>query len=170
MIRTLNHGFTSAGSCAPGLPPATALSAQAQEYYERSVATFETILEKIELDLPLKIEIVVRKADALRKLRQFEQALDALEEILRANPNSVMLNVQVSAAMAYQNWAGMPKKEALYERALLGARKDEKSKKNIIWGWRKIGDTTSRYPKFKDVFHEARYNQALCRLKFAESK
>jgi len=64
----------------------------------------------------------------------------------------------------------MPKKEVLYGRALLGARKNEETNKNVIWGWRKIGDTTSRYPKFKDVFHEARYNQAVCRLKYAQAK
>ncbi len=144
------------------------LTTTANRYYEEAAKAFGNIVNLPGVTPELKTQVRIRQAQIKSRQHQYKTALDLYEELLLESP--VMLNVQVSAAQAYQDWAGMPDKETLYERALLGARPNPETKKNVIWGWRKIGDTTSRYPKFKDVFHEARYNQAVCRFKFAETK
>ncbi len=144
------------------------LTSTANRYYEEAAKAFGKIVDLPGVTPQLKTQVQIRQAQIKVRQRQFDKALEVYEALLTESP--VMLNVQVDAAKAYQLWAGMPNSEKLYERALLGARPDPATKKNVIWGWRKIGDTTSRYPKFKEVFHEARYNQAICRLEFASSK
>jgi len=57
-------------------------------------------------------------------------------------------------------------------RAILGARPDKaKNNKNTIWGWGEIARMTaptgSGSNQYKDQFHEARYNLALCRYNYA---
>ena len=42
-------------------------------------------------------------------------------------------------------------------------------KNKEIWGWGKIAARVSRSPKHVNVFHEARYNLALCRFQWALS-
>ena len=77
-----------------------------------------------------------------------------------------MLDAQVEAALAYEQWAATapPKFAAkVYEAAFTGARPDAKGK-NVIWGWGKISQETSRNPKFRDRFFNARYHVALCRF------
>ncbi|HJN07174.1 MAG TPA: hypothetical protein QF564_00665 [Pirellulaceae bacterium] len=151
-----------------GFDTQQALSQTANRYYGEAAKAFANIVNLPGVTPELKVQVRIRQAQIKGRQRQFKAAIDLYEELLIESP--VMLNVQVNAAKAYQDWAAMPNKATLYERALLGARKSEETNKNVIWGWRKIGDTTSRYPKFKDVFHEARYNQAVCRLNFATSK
>jgi hypothetical protein len=78
-----------------------------------------------------------------------------------------MLNIQVEAAKLHQEWAALVKdddKAALYLRAMAGAEKDPSTGKNTIWGWGRLFQVASKYPNFRDVFHEARYNIALCRF------
>src|SRR5690606_3036949 len=55
-----------------------------------------------------------------------------------------------------------------YNSAIVGARPDkDKQNKNTIWGWAQIAAITSRdWPKYRDAFHEARYNMALCRYQW----
>ena len=36
-----------------------------------------------------------------------------------------------------------------------------------FWGWGKVANRVARSPKHADVFHEARYNLAVCRMEFA---
>lgn len=152
-----------------GFDTQEALSATANRYYGEAAKAFANIVNLPGVSPELKIQVRIRQAQLKSRQRQYKAALDLYEELLKES--QVMLNVQVDAALAYQHWAGLPGKEELYERALLGARPDETSKKNVIWGWRKIGDITSRHlDKFKDVFHESRFNQAVCRLKYAETK
>lgn len=152
-----------------GFDTQEALSATANRYYEEAAKAFGNIVNLPGVTPELKVQVQIRQAQLKSRQRQYKAALDLYEKLLIASP--VMLNVQVDAAMAYQQWAGLPNREDFYESALLGARPDEKTKKNVIWGWRKIGDITSRHlDKFSDVFHESRLNQAVCRLKFAAAK
>jgi hypothetical protein len=47
---------------------------------------------------------------------------------------------------------------------MAGSEKDPATGKNIIWGWGRLFQVAAKYPNFRDVFHEARYNLALCRF------
>ena len=77
-----------------------------------------------------------------------------------------MLDAQVEAALAYEQWAATAPptvQSRVYQAALAGARPDA-NKKNVIWGWGKISQETSRNPRFKERFFDARYHVALCRF------
>ena len=52
-------------------------------------------------------------------------------------------------------------------KAIVGTRQDEKTKRNVFWGWGEIASKTANNPQFKEQFHEARYNLALCRYNYA---
>jgi hypothetical protein len=64
-------------------------------------------------------------------------------------------------------------------RAIVGGRPDKnnpdpkKKNKNVIWGWGEIARLTAPTAasgQFKDQFHEARFNLALCRFNYAVSQ
>jgi len=142
--------------------------AQAQTYYERSAATFQKILEKFPLDDPLKTQIRLRRAAALRGMQDFETAAKTLEQILLEKP--LLLSVQVEAARTYQQWAATPGQADRYEQAILGAAPHPATQRNTVWGWAKIAQTTASYAQFKETFQEARYNLAVCRYNRAQSQ
>jgi tetratricopeptide (TPR) repeat protein len=145
------------------------LTAEAKKYYEEALATYGTILEKVKFDDPkLKTQILLRQGNAYRHLFQFPKARDIYRDVLKTS-NS-MLNIQVEAAKLYQEWAALAKdedKSQLYLQAMAGSEKDPTTGKNIIWGWGRLFQTAAKYPNFRDVFHEARYNLALCRFNMA---
>jgi tetratricopeptide (TPR) repeat protein len=142
------------------------LTAEAKKYYEEALATYQTILDKVKFDDPkLKTQILLRQANAYRHLFQFSKARDIYRDVLKAS--NTMLNIQVESAKLYQEWAALAKdedKSQLYLRAMAGSEKDATTGKNIIWGWGRLFQTAAKYPNFRDVFHEARYNLALCRF------
>jgi len=103
-----------------------------------------------------------------RHLFQFTKAKDIYIEVLKAA--NTMLNIQVEAAKLYQDWAMLAKdddKKALYLQAMGGSREKDASGKGILWGWGRLFQTAAKYPQFRDVFHEARLNLALCRFNLA---
>jgi hypothetical protein len=86
-----------------------------------------------------------------------------------------MVDAQVEAAYTYQAMGdrGKPK---YYEKAIQGG-KNVKTKDGsvfpLVWGWGKIARLISpmgRGPLYEPIFHEARYNLALCRYKLALSQ
>ncbi len=100
---------------------------------------------------------------AQRMLGNYKESIDTLAGLLKQKP--MMLDAQIEAARAYQQWAAIvPPKFAdkAYQAALNGARPDA-NQANIIWGWGKISQLTSRDPKHRATFFEARYHVALCR-------
>lgn len=103
-------------------------------------------------------------ARSLRLQGEYKRSIDTLASILSESPN--MLDAQIEAARAYEQWAAdiNPKyRSQAYQAALVGARPDS-SGKNVIWGWGKISQMTSRAPKYRERFFEARYHVALCRF------
>ena len=96
----------------------------------------------------------------------YSSALQVFEALLKEKPT--MLDAQTEAALTYEQWARAPKVPPnivakIYQAALSGARPDA-NEKNVIWGWGKISQETSRNPKFQDRFFNARYHVALCRF------
>jgi hypothetical protein len=146
------------------------LTAEAVKYYQLATETYESILENATIDEERqRIQVRLRLANAKRRLNRFTDARDIYTAILKDNP--VMVNVQTEAAKMYQDWAAIPPdREALYLRAIQGAEVDSATQKPVIWGWQGIATRTANLPQFRNVFHEARYNLALCMYGYAMAK
>ncbi len=153
---------------------------KAKAFYRKSIAAYDRILKRAETDKKISDAMITqvkwRSAASMRRLGQFKEATEIFAEILAEKPS--MLSVQIEAARTFQAWGDVsmasPQKDArLYTRALVGDKPD-KNKKNIIWGWLKLGTITysqfSRDPtkkaKYEPIFFEARYNIAICHLRF----
>ncbi len=110
--------------------------------------------------------VQIRLARCLRQLGKFGEALDVLVELLTEQNN--LLDAQREAAQTYQAWAA--EKPDYYLMAIRGGQKIEGtdgSEKYLVWGWGGIARKVQFNASYRDIFHEARYNLALCRAKYA---
>ena len=149
------------------------LTAEAKQYYGKSIATYETIVAMAKSNPKflgadpaqaqrVALSLKLRLAKAKREIKDYEGSLSLFREILVTKGS--MLDVQIEAARTYQQ-------QKQYLKAISGGFLDEKTKRNTIWGWNQLGKITGRYlPKFQDQFHEARYNMAVCRYSYALQK
>ena len=161
------------------------LTAEAKQYYDKSIKSYEAIVSRGKADPKflnpdpaqsqrIALSLQLRLAKAKRQLRDYQGALDLLHEILVSK--STMLDVQIEAARTYQLWGddtqlASSKREQQYLNAIAGGFPNTKTKRNTVWGWSQLGKVTGRYlPKFQSQFHEARYNMAVCRYKYALRK
>jgi hypothetical protein len=142
-----------------------------QGYYDQAAKTYQKILDMGQKDPkflpgPMKTQILLQLAKTKRSQGDYVSAMNSFESILKAQP--MMLPVQIEAARTYQDWGGFKGSEENYVRAINGARPDKaKQGKYTIWGWGEIARMTAGKDQFKDQFHEARYNLALCRYNYA---
>ena len=152
------------------------LSADASKYFAKAAETYRKILEKGKTDTkflsgPMTTQIRMQLAKTERSTGRYKEAMDIFEMILKESPT--ILPVQIEAARTYQDWGGFKGLEENYMRAIMGGRPDKdnlnpaKTGRNIIWGWGEIAAKTAGNATFKDQFHEARYNLALCRYNYA---
>lgn len=147
------------------------LSDQAKNYYDKAVATYETMLARGKSEdsfLPspqYATGLEIRISRCRRSLGQYKQALDMLGEILKVN--NKILEAQLEAAHTYQSWAAAEKKLSYYNNAIEGGRKDKTTKVPLFWGWGKLGQMVQRDPKYDSLFHETRYNLADCHFRMA---
>lgn len=137
------------------------LNPNALKYYERSVVAFQNLLNDPAVPPATATQIRVRMASVMGKMRQFDQAMAALEQVLAANANAV--NVQVEAARLLQRWARQDPTK--YQQAIAGI--DSPSN---VWGWAKIAAGTQTHREFRDLFYEARYEIAHCQFESANSQ
>jgi len=145
---------------------------QAAEYYTKALATYVQLIKRCESepgfgpeDAPLFLR--VRLASALRGLRLFEKAMEAVLVVIDKQGKENRLDAQLEAAQIYQEWAEQPGKEQYYEYAIRGGH--EKNGRYLIWGWGGIARRVANdYQRFEDVFHQSRYNLAYCRFKLAQ--
>ena len=138
---------------------------EAEKQYRQAVAAFQEILHRAateaefspaaEVTIALRIEL----ARCLRRLSDNPQALSQLLAVLKDHP--LMVDAQVEAAYTYQSW-GDEKPEYL-EMAIQGGKRYQE-----VWGWGELARRVQSEARFRDVFHEARYNLALCRLRQAQ--
>ena len=153
------------------------LSPEAKNYYDKAVAVYGKIVERSNEDEKFapSVEAIdaieIRMAICLRELGQYKDALKHLYNVLQYR-NS-MVDAQIEAAYTYQAWAGTKGYAKLYSNAILGGvprtRKSDGAKINVIWGWAKLSKRFARNSKYRDLFHETRYNMSLCRYKYALS-
>jgi hypothetical protein len=142
-----------------------ALSANAEKGYRRAIAAFRDVLHRAASDstfAPADESLIALRIDMARCLRrtsEFAQALIQVQEVLRAHP--LMVDAQVEAAYIYQSW-GEERPDYL-EMAIQGDRQHQE-----VWGWGELARRVESESRFRNVFHEARYNLALCRLRQAQ--
>jgi hypothetical protein len=164
----LNWVAETFSSLASGFDMGQQLTAEAKQYYEEAAATYDVILEKVKFDDPnLRTQVRLRQATTNLRLLKFTAARDIFKELLLEKES--MLNVQVEAAKMYQQWAAFPGSEKLYMKAMAGSEAHPKTGKNIIWGWGRLFQVTAKYEEFRNIFHEARYNLAVCRYEYGKT-
>jgi len=167
-LSVLNWVAATFYSLGKGFDTGTQLPAEAKVYYQEAADTYEEILKKVKFDKPdMQTQIRLRLARTKLKLGKFVDARNFYVQIL--TEKNMTLDVQVEAALLYQEWAAFPGKEALYLKALAGAEPNPQTGKNIIWGWGRLFQITAKYPEYRNVFHEARYNLAVCRLNMSSA-
>lgn len=147
------------------------LPAEAADYYKKAADTYRIIIQACRADAnygpqPTSIySAQIRLARCLRQMRKYGQDMDVLLEILKVQNN--VIEAQREAALTYQKWA--EDNPEFYISAIRGGRKDE-SGGYVVWGWSRIARRVQGKPNLENLFHEARYNLALCRFKYAMSK
>jgi tetratricopeptide (TPR) repeat protein len=142
---------------------------EARRYYEKALAECEQVLNTpAENDSApqekLILGLMLRKADCLRNLHRYKEAIQQFAAVLAKKPN--LLEAQVAAAYTYQE-RGELEAARWYPYAWQGGSKDKGTGKNLIWGWARLAQVVASSEQYRNVFHEARYNQALCRYKYA---
>ncbi len=143
-------------------------SPEAEANNRRAIKIYEQLLARAKsepgfLSAEKLIPVRYRLAMQDRALGDFDQATARLAEILKENPT--LLSVQIEAARTYQ-MRGAVEQPEYYIAAIQGGKGDTAS----IWGWGKLANRTAQDAKFRETFHDARYNIALCRKLHAESR
>ena len=148
---SLGAGFDGGGSV---------LDANAAVYYQKSIDAFNNLLGQINLQPALQMQVRARMAEVKAKIRDYQGAMDDLQQLLKRNPAAV--NLQVEAAKVLQRWGSVD--SAKYSEAIRGVRSSEKGG---AWGWGKIANATMPHAQFRDIFYEARYEIAACQFALA---
>ncbi len=150
--------------------PGSKTPEKAKNYYAKAVTAYDTILKlikdkKIEAPKGAVDAINIRKAKCLRRLGRYMDALKIIKAILRER--NVVLDAQLEGCYAYQDW-GREDSRA-YRKAILGSYDKKKGKPTVcvVWGWGKLAKRVIRSKPHQVLFHEARYNLALCRFQWA---
>jgi tetratricopeptide (TPR) repeat protein len=155
-------------------PPAEALN-----YYQKAAEAYKKLVEACRADAKFVPQpgaltaVQLRLARCLRRLGKCEEAMAVLVETLKDRER--LLDAQREAAFTYQAWG--EEKPGYFILAVNGGhnvKKPDGSVSHLVWGWgaiaRRVQQNTKQDEKLSDVFHEARYNLALCQLGYAESK
>ncbi len=161
----------------------------AARYYQQAEAAYQTLLKKADQDpkfAPSPIAILATKkrlADCLQAQQKYAEAFQQYTSILQSKPN--MLELQLAAATALQQWGTEAKDVQRLEKSIRGAE-PQANRKNLVWGWlrlaaiadqakrkaeRKAGgkpDQSGKVAKYQNLFFEARYHAAQAR--FAAAK
>lgn len=147
-------------------PGGKKLPEEAKNYYQKAAQAYRNILtlcaeKKIEFQPGATTSIQIRLARCLRRLADYPEAIRLLKELLEKK--ATIVDAQVEAAYTYQAWG--ESRPAAYQLAIKGSTKYKE-----IWGWGTLARRVYGNKKYLPVFHEARYNLALCRFKLAQSK
>lgn len=146
------------------------LGETARRYFERAAEYYRKILRDpvVAADQQFATQVHVRLATTHRRLGEYQQAMDALIEILSQRER--ILNIQIEAAYTLQEWGlnGQPEKLLL---AMQGANPSRQGQ-SVVWGWGRIATVTGRMlsqnPQYQNSYHEARYNLAYSRYSYGK--
>lgn len=146
---------------------------EANQYFTEAFKTYVAILKRLKEDesfAPPRTDeaIKVRLAICLREMGKFENAMKIIVPMLKEKENR--LDIQQEAARVYQAWG--KEKPAYYEYAIKGGNPE--GGRYIIWGWGGIAKRVMAFmgtnKKYDEMFFEARFNLADCRLSLADSQ
>ena len=148
--------------------PGEKASAESVPYYQKAITAYEGILTKAQADptfLPADKLLGVRQLLAVdyRNVGDYAKSISNFADVLAQKPQ--FLTTQIEAARTYQ-LRGANENADWYASAIDGGTGPSKS----IWGWGKIANVTFREAKYRDIFHDARYNIALCHQKYGDSR
>lgn len=137
---------------------------QAAELLTTAVATFDRLSDE-KKNSPI---VAYQIGRAKRLLGEYGDAINTFLSLLKTK--ETMIDAQVEAALAYEQWAQSlpPKFAAKSFGKAIGGAKPQKGK-NVIWGWGKISQLTSRNAENRATFFDARYHLALCRYQWGKS-
>lgn len=166
-IAVLDSAASSVYSLAAGLAKVPGLSGQAEELMKIADQVYERIAARSPEELAaanrkpedVQMRIALAKAGA----GKYEDAHRIFTQTLTKLPMNVTF--QLAAAKNLQDWAA-EKDTALLQKAWAGAEPTSAGG-NAIWGWNKIAQLTAarvKEPTFRDVYFDARYNLAKCRM------
>ena len=151
------------------------LTPEAKSYFEKAAATLQKILDRGKaepgfLSPGMQTQVRMQLAQAKKGMGDYIAARDIYVAILKAQP--MLLPVQMEAARLYQDWGSAAKNQhENYHRAIVGSQPDPaKNNKNTIWGWGEIARLAAGDAKYREQFHESRYNLALSRYHYAMAK
>ena len=144
-------------------PGGTTLPPEAKKYYQKAADTYKQILATCKADPKFApagatTGLEIRLAKCQRRMGNYKESLALLVGILKKR--TMMIDAQVEAAYTYQAWG--QEKSTYYLIAIKGSAKYKE-----VWGWGRTSKLVARSPKHISIFHEARYNLALCRMKYA---
>jgi tetratricopeptide (TPR) repeat protein len=151
----------SESSMQPGRIKATGQSA---ELLKTAAETFERLSDEKKKSPIVSYQI----GRVQRLLGKYGDAINTFLSLLKTK--ETMIDAQVEAALAYEQWAQtLPPKFAAksYSKAIGGAK--PQGGKNVIWGWGKISQLTSRNAQNRATFFDARYHLALSRYQWGKS-
>jgi hypothetical protein len=161
---------TTLVSVAQGLEQSGKASPASQQAFAKAAELLQSMLERNKQEpgwIPEKSLNLLRiqQARASDGIKEYSRALAAFAEVL--DQNEGLLDVQIDVARVLQRAAA--NNAALYKSAINGARPNPKTKRNVFWGWGRIGQETANKKEFSNEFFEARYQLANCRMLYALS-
>ncbi|MDZ4781587.1 MAG: tetratricopeptide repeat protein [Planctomycetia bacterium] len=171
-FNSLNWVAGTFASLATGLDSgAGESSAEAKPYFQQAAEAYRLLVKKCDdgsfpATPQQRMAISVRLASVLRRLGQYEEAVDLLVNVLKKN--NQLLDAQQEAAMALQAWG--EKDEKYFDAAIRGHRQAKNKQGQIVpivWGWAHLSRRVAGSEKYAEVYFDARYNLARCRLKQA---
>jgi tetratricopeptide (TPR) repeat protein len=113
-------------------------------------------------------QVRARQAMALRQLGDYSKAIQLFADVLGSQKKSY-LNIQIEAAKTFQQWGISGGNSKAFTKAINGD-KPARDGRNAIWGWGRIAKLVAKNEQYRDTFHEARYNIALCRYRLGLSQ
>ena len=145
-------------------------SAEATALDQAAAETFQRILDlnksgQLQVDPAALYHMRNRLAATWHRLGRYEEAIRLFQAILQDNDRR--LDVQLAAALAYQDWGTTGQPQYL-DRAVWGDAPCKDKQAQAIWGWAKLANVAAaqmhRGPEYKqkygDVFHRARLSMA----------
>lgn len=144
----------------------------ADSFFEKSVATYEKILRGSDAGTYTmtnqdRLLVETRLAMVYREQGNYEAAVREFARILKRE--NTQLFIQVEAAKTFQAW-GADGNPSAFLQAILGDLPDDRTKKNIIWGFGRIAKLVAGKRQFDELFHQTRYELAACRYQYALTK
>jgi len=140
-------------------------------YYSKAADAYSEIISGGLATEANRSVVQLRLARCRRQQKQFKEAFEMCDEILKSNPNA--LDAQIEAAHVLSDWGSDSDPPKLLD-AIQGLKSAD-GKAGHVWGWslitRKLQQTLQREPtpEMRARFIDARYELTNCRRRYAKT-